>query len=101
MSGAGRVRLEAVVRGVVQGVGFRFFVVREASALGLDGWVANRADGTVELAAEGERRALEALAARLHEGPAGALVEHVAAAWAPARGEPAGFAIRSGAHRGD
>ena len=48
MSPAGQ-RLVANVRGSVQGVGFRWFVQREAARLGLDGWVANRSDGSVEV----------------------------------------------------
>ena len=65
-SGAGpadRRRLEATVRGVVQGVGFRFFVIRQASELELDGWVANRRDGGVECVAEGPAGHLDALLA--------------------------------------
>jgi hypothetical protein len=46
-------RLHAVVHGRVQGVGFRYFVMREARALGLSGWVRNQADGSVEVEAEG------------------------------------------------
>jgi len=48
-------RLEAVVRGYVQGVGFRAFVAREARRLALAGEVANRPDGRVEVTAEGAR----------------------------------------------
>ena len=46
-------RLDVVVRGRVQGVGYRFFVLRLASGLGLDGWVSNEADGSVRVRAEG------------------------------------------------
>ena len=46
-------RAQIVVKGIVQGVGFRYFVVREAEALGLAGWVRNLPDGRVELIAEG------------------------------------------------
>ena len=51
-------RLVATVRGMVQGVGFRWFVQREAARLGLDGWVANQVDGSVEVVAEGPDAAL-------------------------------------------
>ncbi|TMG57453.1 MAG: acylphosphatase, partial [Chloroflexi bacterium] len=54
-------RLHAVVRGDVQGVGFRYYVQRKARQLGLPGWVRNNDDGSVELVAEGERDALEQL----------------------------------------
>lgn len=61
--------LHVVVRGRVQGVGFRWFVRAEAHALGLRGWVKNRADGGVEVAADGPEDALSALRARLRQGP--------------------------------
>ena len=70
-----RRRVGAVVRGIVQGVGFRRFVERTGSGLGLDGWVMNRADGSVELDAEGPPDAIDALIAALHEGPPAAWVE--------------------------
>ena len=59
--GAGRARLDARVRGRVQGVGYRVFALREAGSLGLDGFVANEADGSVRVVAEGRRADLEAL----------------------------------------
>jgi acylphosphatase len=96
-----RARLEAVVRGRVQGVGFRFWAVREAMHLGVDGFVANEADGSVRVVAEGTRAALHRLVARLEEGPPAALVERVGTRWEPARGMAGGFRIESGAHRGD
>ena len=57
------------VMGRVQGVGFRYFVWREAEALGVDGWVRNRADGTVEALARGTNDELDRLLDRLQEGP--------------------------------
>jgi acylphosphatase len=94
-------RLEATVRGRVQGVGFRVFVVRRAMALGLDGWVANASSGAVDVVAEGPRADLDVLLAALRSGPPAALVQDVSERWGPARGGLVGFAIRSGAHRGD
>jgi acylphosphatase len=64
-----------VVRGRVQGVGYRWFACREARALGLVGRVRNLRDGTVEVAAAGPDEALAALRDRLREGPSGAQVE--------------------------
>lgn len=96
-----RRRLEAVVHGRVQGVGFRYFVLREASALGVDGWVMNLGDGSVRCAAEGPDPALEALLVRIRVGPAGAHVRRLDVAWSPVTGEPPGFRIRSGGHGGD
>jgi acylphosphatase len=97
----GRRRLDAVVRGRVQGVGYRFFVVRSAAELGLVGWVTNLADGAVRCVVEGDPLALEAFADRLREGPAAALVDDVLTAWPPATGEFTSFSIRSGWHTGD
>ena len=94
-------RLVATVRGMVQGVGFRWFVQREAARLGLDGWVVNQVDGSVEVVAEGADAALGELVLMLWEGPPGASVGGVDVRHEPARGNVAGFSIRSGAHRGD
>jgi acylphosphatase len=91
----------ALVQGQVQGVGYRWFVVREASRLALVGWVANRADGGVEVVAEGSDADLERLVASLREGPPAASVTDVRVSHEPARGGLAGFDIRSGVHRGD
>jgi acylphosphatase len=94
-------RLEATVRGVVQGVGFRWFVVRRSSELGLVGWTSNRSDGSVSVVAEGPSPALDELERRLNEGPSGAHVTAVDAVRMPATGDFTSFTIRSGAHRGD
>jgi acylphosphatase len=94
-------RLEAAVLGVVQGVGFRWFVLDAAVRLGLRGWVANRSDGAVVCAAEGPRPALEALLMALARGPISAQVERVIPAWMPATGRLGPFEIRSGSHPGD
>lgn len=66
-----------VVRGRVQGVGFRWFVEREAHTLGVAGWVRNRADGTVEVLAMGSKEQLSNLHARLRQGPRAARVDEV------------------------
>jgi len=94
-------RLEAVVHGRVQGVGFRIFVIRRAERLGLAGWVANEASGRVRCVAEGSRTDLESLLDAIREGPSGAWVERVDATWSPASGEFSGFDVRSGWHSGD
>ena len=65
------------VRGRVQGVGFRWYVLELARKLGLAGWVKNRADGVLEIAAAGEPEALAKLEAALTAGPPGAKVEEV------------------------
>jgi len=60
--------------GDVQGVGFRWFVREQARTLHVGGWVRNREDGAVEVAARGEAGALEALRAAVQSGPLGAHV---------------------------
>jgi acylphosphatase len=66
-----------LVFGRVQGVGFRYFVVRQAEALGLSGWVRNLPDGNVEALAAGEEGAIEAFEGRLWSGPPRAQVSEV------------------------
>jgi acylphosphatase len=96
-----RERLDATVRGRVQGVGYRVFALREARDLGVDGYVANLPDGAVRVVAEGPRSSLEALVARLEDGPPAGWVDGVHVRWEPARGTGPGFRIESGWHRGD
>ena len=94
-------RFEATIRGRVQGVGFRYFVVRRAMELDLVGWVANTADGGVRCVAEGPPAALDALEVSLRKGPLGAIVDAVDLVRMPGTGRFDRFAIRSGAHSGD
>jgi acylphosphatase len=95
------VRLEATVRGRVQGVGFRYFVVRESRRLGLGGWVSNELDGSVRVVAEGDDEAIGALEEALHVGPPGAVVERVSGVRMPATGRFGSFGVRSAGHTGD
>lgn len=69
--------LRLVIRGTVQGVGFRAWTRREARRLGLRGWVRNLSDGSVEALAVGDDAALEALAEACRRGPALAQVSAV------------------------
>jgi acylphosphatase len=94
-------RLEATVRGVVQGVGFRWFVIREAEALRLTGWVSNELDGSVRVVAEGSAEQIASFRRALEEGPASAVVERVSAVEMPGTGSFDGFSVRSAGHRGD
>jgi acylphosphatase len=94
-------RVHAIVRGHVQGVGFRWFVVRAAAGLQIDGWVLNRADRAVELVAEGPSERLDQLLAMVREGPPGSSVQAVDVVRSPAMGDLDGFQIRSGGHPGD
>ena len=66
-----------LVRGRVQGVGFRWFVEREAQVLGIAGWVRNNVDGSVEVLAMGTRDQLFGLRSRLQAGPRAARVDDV------------------------
>ncbi|MCX7760117.1 MAG: acylphosphatase [Hydrogenothermaceae bacterium] len=69
--------LHTIVYGVVQGVGFRKFVKAKAEELGLNGFVRNMPDGTVEVEAEGDKEVLEQLLKYIHQGPPRATVERV------------------------
>lgn len=89
-----RWRLTARVHGRVQGVGYRFFVRRQASALGLSGYVRNLPDRDVEVIAEGSRRSLEQLRRELERGPIGAEVDTVDTSWSAAQGAFGTFQIR-------
>ncbi len=95
------VRLEAVVRGRVQGVGFRYHVVREARRLGLAGWVANEHDGSVRTVAEGPSDALDRMEEVLRTGPPGSLIDGVSLVRMPGTGRFDGFAVRAAGHAGD
>lgn len=66
-----------VVHGRVQGVGFRYFVQNEAEQLGLDGYVKNRADGTLEVCASGGREQIEKFRRRIAQGPRWSRVDRV------------------------
>lgn len=96
-----RKRLEATVRGRVQGVGFRWFVRRNAVRLGLVGWVANDGSGSVRLVAEGDAAAIDQLIVDLHEGPPGAVVDRVATSFQTPTSEFTAFEIRARGHPGD
>lgn len=70
-------RVHVVVRGVVQGVGYRYTARSEAQAGGLRGWVRNRRDGSVEAELEGDTAAVEAMVEWMRHGPPGAEVAEV------------------------
>jgi acylphosphatase len=72
-----------VISGRVQGVGFRWFVEREAAQIGITGWVRNRENGDVEVMATGRREQHIALRAHLQQGPRASRVDHVSESAAP------------------
>ena len=88
-------RLRAVVRGRVQAVGYRQFVLRRAHTLRLAGWVRNGDDGrSVEVEAEGPPADLERLLELLHQGPFGSRVDRVDAEWSDDLRGYLGFEVR-------
>jgi len=90
-----KVRMRAIVKGIVQGVGFRYFTVYQAQRIsGITGYVRNLRDGSVEVVAEGEREKLEQLLAQLRKGPTGAHVTGVDVFWENPTGEFTNFGIR-------
>ena len=70
-------RLHAFIEGRVQGVGFRYFVLRAVEDREISGWVRNRRDGRVEVIAEGEQEDLNRLLNDLRKGPINAEVQGV------------------------
>lgn len=89
-----RIRVSLVVRGQVQGVGFRYFTKRTAQALELTGWVRNCTDGSVEAVLEGPKEAVNAALDDLRQGPAGGHVEKLHCEQQPYRGEFERFEVR-------
>jgi acylphosphatase len=77
---------QVLVTGVVQRVGYRMWTTRTARALGLTGFVRNLDDGRVEIHAEGDARAVDALVTQCWQGPPGARVDEVTRAAKPVRG---------------
>ncbi len=87
-------RMHALVSGRVQGVGFRMFVLENARAMQLSGWVRNTWQGEVEVTAEGPRTTLMALLDILHAGPPSAFVSDVILEWQPFQDEFVRFEVR-------
>jgi len=86
--------VQAIVYGYVQGVFFRAFVSRQATGLGVTGYVRNLLGGMVEVQAEGERNRLEELISYLKVGPPPARVEKVVTKWSEYTGTYSGFKIK-------
>lgn len=88
-------RMRYLVHGRVQGVGFRYYTLRQARSIGVSGWVRNRVDGAVEVEAQGVADQLELLQDALQRGPAFALVTEVeAVALDESPNAPGAFTIR-------
>ena len=86
--GADRTAVRPSVRGRVQGVGYRYWTTDQATALGLDGWVRNRADGSVEAVFAGDAAAVAEMVARCRKGPPFATVAELESAPEPNPVEP-------------
>jgi acylphosphatase len=80
-------RLHVLIKGRVQGVGFRAFVLEQGLRLHLKGWVRNTWDGNVEVLAEGDRADLDILFGLLNPGPRGSIVESITPEWSMGTGE--------------
>lgn len=89
-----KIRAKALIRGRVQGVGFRYFAERHANVLGITGFVRNLFDGSVEVVAEGERNKVDLFLKELERGPHYARVENVDLSWHSPTGEFGGFSVR-------
>ncbi len=87
-------QLHVLVRGRVQGVGFRAFTLKKAQELGLNGWVRNLPTGEVEVEAEGKEMDLEAFLLDLQKGPLFSSVEEVDVDWEVPNRQTKGFIIR-------
>ncbi len=85
--------IHMTARGRVQGVGFRFFVREQASRYGVKGWVKNRADGSVEILAEGDRATLLEFMERIREGPRFGRISDLDVEWMEPSRDFAGFTI--------
>ena len=83
-----------IVHGYVQGVGFRYFTSKNASRIGVVGWVRNAYDGTVEIRAEGTKSKLKRFINRVEQGPSHAKVTKVDIDWRPSTGKFHSFNIR-------
>jgi acylphosphatase len=88
-----KVQARVHIEGMVQGVNYRYATRQKAQELGVNGWVRNLADGTVECLMEGERDKVEALIRWCHQGPPAARVKKVTTRWEEYRGDLQVFSI--------
>ena len=88
-----KVRVNVVVSGIVQGVGFRYSAQSEGQRLGLNGWVRNLHTGQVEAEAEGDEKAVADFVAWCNRGPAAASVDGVEVTQKSFEGDLRGFRI--------
>ena len=86
-------RVHLVVSGLVQGVGFRYYVVKAAQRNGATGWVKNLHDGRVEAVAEGEEKQLQEFLAAVRKGPMFSQVKEVQVEWQESQDQFDGFRV--------
>jgi acylphosphatase len=86
-------RIHFIVTGQVQGVGFRYYCQVQAVALGLTGYARNRSDGSVEIEAQGEERAIEEFEQAVRRGPRRSAIQEVAREECAIRNEETSFEI--------
>ncbi len=87
------VRVRVIVKGIVQGVGYRYFAVKESVNFGLKGYVRNLYDGNVEVVAEGKREEIDKFILRLKKGPSMSRVIAIEVTWENYTGEYKGFDV--------
>ncbi len=86
-------RVDMIIKGRVQGVGYRYFTIHHAKELGITGHVKNCPDGTVSVVAEGDEKDLLKFMAHLKEGPAMASVSHISQDWKEPTQSFSGFTV--------
>ncbi len=89
-----KVRVHVLVSGLVQGVGFRYFVLHHAVNLGLSGYARNLYSGEVEIEAEGDRSLIEELIKQVKVGPRSAHVADMKIEWLEYKGFSSGFLVQ-------
>ncbi len=89
-----KIRANVIIKGLVQGVNFRFYTQQTAIQHNVTGWVRNRYDGSVEACFEGEGNDVRTLIDWCHHGPSWAHVDEVISEEEPYRGEFIDFSIR-------
>ena len=89
-----KARVHVRIEGRVQGVGYRYFAMEKALALGITGWVRNLPSGDVEAQAEGPKEALQEWLSDLQQGPTLSRVTHLAAQWQPVDDQFENFEVR-------
>lgn len=94
MANGETIRAHIVISGMVQGVGYRYFTVRNAMKLGLTGWVRNLMNGDVELEAQGDRGDMAMLISQLKLGPQWSRVERVKVSEVPVLEGETDFRVR-------